>query len=286
MATLFLCQMPVSHAQDYSGPLYDAHAHFPRGTDPTFIQTLYQKAGIAKAVLFVRLSDAAEAARLAATLGPDFLLFADAHKGRKKGRYRVDLQRLARFETGLDAGTVKGFGELYWTLGKSPFAPNGLQTDFDRAEEADLLRLAAARGLAVHIHDENLSSEDLARIKAYPQVTFILAHAGYQSPERLAALFAAHDNLYAELSLISNAHFGPFKGNPPLKVAPSSAWLGVLSQWSTRFLVGSDIGANAKRMAMLPQIMSDYRRLLGHLPKDVAENIAYRNFERLFLSPR
>jgi hypothetical protein len=49
-------------------------------------------------------------------------------------------------------------------------------------------------------------------------------------------------------------------------------------------LLGSDTWV-PQRWPEVPSIMAAYRAWLAQLPRDVAENIAWRNGARLFLNP-
>ena len=85
------------------------------------------------------------------------------------------------------------------------------------------------------------------------------------------------------MSLITNRYFGPFeKRGVLITTSPSQAWIELLTKYSDRFMVGSDIGANLDRAKMLPLVMQDYRILLGNLPPDVAKKIASENYLRIF----
>ena len=65
------------------------------------------------------------------------------------------------------------------------------------------------------------------------------------------------------------------------KPSMSPEWKALFQRHSTRFLLGSDTWVN-ERWASYPQTMGNYRRLLGELPPDVAEQIAWRNAAGLF----
>ena len=61
----------------------------------------------------------------------------------------------------------------------------------------------------------------------------------------------------------------------------TDAWRDLFARYSDRFLLGSDTWIN-ERWASYPSIMGGYRRLLGELPRDVADRVAWRNAAALF----
>src|SRR5262249_48322321 len=110
-----------------------------------------------------------------------------------------------------------------------------------------------------------------------PKAQVIWAHTGMSTPaERVDALFAAHATLYGELSHRD--------GITTAGGALSSTWRAMFSKYPERFVLGSDTWV-PQVWPEVPSIMSSHRAWLSQLPRDVAENIAWRNGTRLFLSP-
>jgi predicted TIM-barrel fold metal-dependent hydrolase len=173
-------------------------------------------------------------------------------------------------------------GEFYSNLSSAPFNKEGIQTDLKAEQQTLFLEFMNEQNGVLHIHDEELGTATESIFKKFPKITFILAHCGYKTPERLRELFTKHKNLYAEMSLVSNRHFGPFRSEPLVTISPSAAWLSLMKEFSSRLLVGSDIGATWDRMSYLGEIISDYRKILGKLPVNDAEKIAHKNFKLLF----
>ena len=58
-------------------------------------------------------------------------------------------------------------------------------------------------------------------------------------------------------------------------------WKALFTRHPTRFLLGSDTWVN-ERWASYPAIMGGYRPLLGELPREVAQRIAWGNAAALF----
>jgi len=267
---------------EYKGDIYDAHAHIPKGFSVAQRRKIYNQAGVKGAGLFVKSFEQSGLQKLRKDLGKNFLFFPDVHK-KTKSDYVVKKKRIQRFKNFYETGLLAGLGEIYIHLSFAPFAPDGIKTDITGKDELAYLEIADQSGIPVHIHHENPDKDFETILKRFSNVKFILAHSGYLSPEKLDVLMQNHPNLYADLSLISNRHFGPFtETGVLLSTPPSKAWVALLTKHADRFMVGSDIGSDIERVNMLPLVIDDYRKLLGHLPPDVAVKIAADNFLRIF----
>jgi len=267
----------------YTGLISDAHAHLAsriEGVAPSDIIELYRRADVFRAALFVNVKKLRE---LRPLFPEKFIFFTDPYKG-KRSNYRLARGRLRKIPEMLDSGMISGVGEFYASLSSAPFNRMGIEIDLTEPAQEKFLSTLNEKTAVLHIHDEKISESTQKIFGKYPGIKFILSHCGYQQPARLRGLLRKHSNLFADLSLISNNHFGPFKFSPLISIRPSTDWKQLLIKFSTRFLVGSDIGANWNRMQLLPEIIYDFRRLLGNLPIQTAEQIAYKNFDRLFLT--
>lgn len=119
------------------------------------------------------------------------------------------------------------------------------------------------------------------------------AHAGadpvgYFTPRLAREMLGRHANL-----AFSIRPTGPGRGAMVTpKGAVNDAWIAVLRDFPDRFVIGSDnfivptryTGADAPRIfASRAQIQRDgIRRLLAHLPADLARKIGYENAERIY----
>ena len=282
VALLAFSIVNVASSADYTGEIYDANAHIPKGVKPQQIKSIYAEAGVRGAGLFVKDFKESDLKKIQKQLGQDFLLFADVHK-RTKNKYDVQKKRIKRIDGLYKAGLIAGLGEIYTDLSFAPFAPQGIKTDITSSDEVAYLQVADRLGMPVHIHHESPDTNFDATLEKFKNIRFILAHSGYLPPEKLDALMHKHANLYTDLSLISNRHFGPFvKQGVLLSTNPSKEWFELLIKRSDRFMAGSDIGADLARVKMLPAVVKDYRILLGTLPPDVAKRIASENFLKIF----
>lgn len=268
-------------AEIYSGPIADAHAHLPGRISVGELSAAYEKAGVEDAVIFVNPFKGGKLKKIKSSLGDGFLLFPDVHKGKKR-HYHLDSKKLSRMGKLYKKGIISGIGEVYFDLSYAPFAPAGIKNDIRSSDELSFFREANQLSIPIHFHHENPEQDVSSTLREFSNIPFILSHSGYLKPSALDQLMSDHDNLFADLSLISNYHFGPFKEDPLVKKEPSREWKELLVKHQDRFMVGSDIGSDSKRVAMLSSVIEDYRVLLGGLPDDVAKKIAYQNFKRVF----
>ena len=106
-----------------------------------------------------------------------------------------------------------------------------------------------------------------------PKARIIWAHTGFGTPpDKLADYLERYPELMGELSY----RFGISEGGKL-----TAAWRALFMKYPDRFLVGSDTWAD-QRWERYGAIMDEYRAWLAELPREVAEQIAFRNAERLF----
>jgi len=136
--------------------------------------------------------------------------------------------------------------------------------------------MAQERSLAVLAHVDDVAVEKL--LAHAPRATLIWAHTGIGGAPvaRVRTLLAAHPTLYGELSYRP----GLTDGNGRL----SAEWKSLLSDYSERFLIGSDTWVNP-RWQSYEGLMNEARRWLGDLSPAVARRIAWGNGARLFGLP-
>lgn len=246
-------------------PLFDAHVHY--GEDawhaltPAEAADLLRDAGIRAALVSSTPDDgtrkllAADPQRVVPFLRP-------YRSGSDRPAWTTDPGVRAYVEARLDDGTpYRGIGEFHLSL-DDVRAPNV-------ARFADL---AAARGLFFHAH---VNSAAMAALKdAYPRVRMLWAHAGLsEGPDAALELLDRYDGLWIELSLRDDVA-------PDGVLDPS--WRQVFLKHPDRFLVGTDTWIPSRWDALGPN--AEFTRgWLGQLPPEVAQKIAYRNGERLFL---
>lgn len=131
---------------------------------------------------------------------------------------------------------------------------------------------AAKHGLYLHAHADDEALEILFRHD--PQAKIIWAHTGFSTaPEKVESHLQRYPTLWCELSY----RYGITDGGGRL----SPEWKRLFENYPDRFLVGSDTWID-ERWDSYAVIVGGYRRWLAQLPPAVAEQIAFRNGERLF----
>jgi predicted TIM-barrel fold metal-dependent hydrolase len=155
--------------------------------------------------------------------------------------------------------------------------------DRDPASFGKLFELAAARRVPVVIHEEltDAAVKQLdAALAAHPKTTVIVAHGGEGPPARIDGLLARHPNLLVDLS---GMHF---QRKPALATESGPldpAWKQVIEKHPDRFLMGVDVwAARLFEPATLDKLFVWTRRVLGELPPDVAERVAWKNAAAAF----
>lgn len=119
-------------------------------------------------------------------------------------------------------------------------------------------------------------------LQAFPKVKFIWAHAGtsktlerYQGEmdfvlPALRALLQDHDNLYVDLSWsVLRPYMLDNKGRPV------AAWLEVIEEYPTRFMIGSDVLGSFDNVG---KNLQEFDAFLQALPDSTARKVARENF--------
>lgn len=133
------------------------------------------------------------------------------------------------------------------------------------------VNFAVEKNLYLHAHADDEALEIL--FSHNPKARIIWAHTGFStSPEQVAAYLERYPALWCELSY----RYGITEGG-----RLTAEWKRLFERYPERFLLGSDTWIN-ERWDSYGSTMGHYRSWLAQLPGDVAENIAFRNAERLF----
>jgi predicted TIM-barrel fold metal-dependent hydrolase len=257
-------------AGDYTGPLIDAHAHLPSAKAIEAYVAAMKRHNISKVVLLgvggVQKDDAQWIAA-AARAHPDRVVaglpIPDPTRGDAAGTLDVELARTK----------ARVMGEVHLRQVSRKIDRNPNDTAF-----VDILKLAAERGVPVVIHYELTPAAGAQLEKALgarPDAVIVLAHAGEARPADLEKILARNANLMVDLS---GMHF---QRTPSLasETGPLDArWKALIEKMPDRFLMGIDVWApRLFEPAMLDRLMRWTRRVLGELPPNVAERVAWKN---------
>ena len=132
-----------------------------------------------------------------------------------------------------------------------------------------LVNLAVEKKLHLHAHSDTQAIETL--MSHNPKAKILWAHAGMSTPApTVGEWMARYPTMYVELSyrydIVSGDTIDP-------------AWKELFLKYPDRFVMGSDTWTPS-RWPELPAIATWYRGWLGKLPREVAENIAFKNLAR------
>ncbi len=143
-------------------------------------------------------------------------------------------------------------------------------------DDEDLLRavtqMAKVRDIPIHVHSSAEPVELLYRLE--PSLTIIWAHVGMtDGPDIAMKMFDKYPTLYADTSYRENDILVGGKLD--------TDWAKVIRKHHERLMIGSDTWVNSQ-WDIYDAIIDVNRKWLSLLPKEQAENIAFKNAERLF----
>lgn len=264
-SALFDCALFNAAWAETRLPIFDAHVHYSRNDwerfPPPAIIDILAKAKVPRALVSSSPDD-----------GTLMLQRADPQRF---------VPVLRPYKNGIGSGNwfrepaVTGY--LEERLAKQPYAGIGefhllSDSSADTAVVRSVVALAVARDIVVHVHSGVGPVHAIFAMD--PKVRVLWAHAGMsEPPDAVSAALDRHANLWTELS---------FRGGDIGRDGSiDPAWKTAMLRHSDRFLIGSDTYVTP-RWDSYAGLIDEHRRWLAHLPKDVAEKIAWRNAVRLF----
>ena len=270
-----LCLVGVATAAEYTGPLIDAHAHLPSATAIDSYVAAMKRHDVRKVVLLgvgdVQ-PDEGELIEAAARKYRDLVApgvrVPDPTSMAAAGQLDVELARTKS----------RVLGEVHMRqvtrrIDRDPSGPAFMK----------ILELSAQRGVPVVIHDEltpAASASLEAALAAHREAVIVLAHAGGARPAALEPLLGRHANLMVDLS---GMHFERTPALAKEHGRLDAAWKRLITKAPDRFVFGLDVwAARLYEPAMLDRLMRWARRVLGELPPDVAERVAWKNAATLY----
>lgn len=267
-------------AEPYRGPLFDAHLHYNdeawQSAHPVAdALARLQRSGVRAIVANSRPNEGTKtlAAAHAQTQAAGVTVVPFIRLYRSRADYNGWFQDetiyemvIAELAAGTPAGPYRGLGEFH--LYDSANA--------NAAVARKLMQLAQDRGLAVLAHVDDVAI-DLLLVHA-PKARLIWAHSGIGGAPvaRLRELLLRYPLLLGELSYRP----GLTDGTGHL----SAEWKALLSEFPTRFMVGSDTWVN-QRWQGYEALMQEARDWLGDLDAVTARRIAWDNGAALFGLP-
>lgn len=242
-------------------PIIDVHIHYSHDAwamlpPPEAIKVL-RKAGLRKAFVSSSSDDGTQMLHKAA---PDLIVpvLRPYRRRGELGSWFRDPTVVAHVEQRLKANTYAGIGEFH-VYG----------ADADTAVMRRMVELARERKIFLHAHSDADAVERIFRQHA--GATVLWAHSGFDQADKVRAMLERHKTLWADLAFRSDHA-------PGGKL--TAQWRQLLLDYPGRFMVGTDT-YTPERWHYVVETAAYSRTWLAGLPADVADNIAYRNAERL-----
>jgi amidohydrolase family protein len=247
-------------------PLFDAHIHYSRADwdayTPERALSILARAGVRRALVSstpddgtLKLYDKAPAG-IVPSLRP--------YRTREDmSTWPRDPAVAAYVEQRLGRGIYRAIGEMHFGVG-----------DVTAPTLKRFAELAAVRGIFIWCHVDDATVESV--LTTYPTTRVLWAHAGMSaSARRVAELVDRYPQLWVELALRSDvASDGTL----------DPEWRALFMRHPDRFLVGTDTWTTS-RWESVRDASDAVQVWLQQLPREVAEQIAWKNGDRLFPPP-
>lgn len=243
-------------------PIFDAHLHYSHDAwdrlPPPAAVALLRQAGLKAAMVSSSSDDGTQMLYAAA---PDLVLpVLRPYRSRGEiGSWMHDASVIPHLESRLARYRYVAIGE-YHVYG----------ADADTPVMRRVVELARQHKLYLHSHSDADAIE--RQFRQDPQARILWAHAGFDRPERVREMLRRHPNLWCDLAFRSDHASGG-------QVDP--AWREAFLEFPDRFLVGTDT-FTPERWHYVVEHARWSREWLASLPPAVAEQIAWKNGERLF----
>jgi len=242
-------------------PIFDAHLHYSHDAweriPPPQALALLRQAGLKKAMVS---SSSDEGTQKLYALAPDLVVpVLRPYRSRNEiGTWVHDRSIVGHLEDRLARYRYVGLGE-YHVFG----------ADADGAVMRSVVQLARERSLLLHSHSD---AEAVQRQFAqWPEARILWAHAGFEPPDRVAAMLRRHARLWVDLA---------FRGDHASGSAVDAGWRALFTEFPDRVLLGTDT-FTPERWYYVGEHARWSREWLATLPAELAERIAWRNGEAL-----
>ena len=247
-------------------PIFDAHIHYSRPDwsvyTPERALSILAQAGVRRAIVSSTPDDGTVKLYEKAPAG--IVPFLRPYRTREDmGSWPRDPAVAAYVEERLKRGIYRGIGESHFGA-----------DDVTAPTLRRLAELATEQKLFLHCHVDETTVEKL--LTTYPGVPVLWAHAGMSSSAAtVGRLVDRSPMLWVELALRSD-------------VAPGGTldpeWRALFVRKPDRFLVGTDTWVTS-RWEAVRDATAAVQQWLRQLPREVAEQIGYKNGDRLFPAP-
>ena len=270
-------------------PIIDLHFHAEEHWDIPTLVDRFNGLGVAQAGNGGARSDST-ALSFASTAPGRFIPFGGqgsiyrwtAEQGERAWNLQTPqiLGYLDQLEEQLRSGALRGIGELF--VNNMHSSPSNTPTKYP-ADSPLMQRLWAMSAtyqvpLSVHMEGESDSVAQMERLlNSNPAGTWIWAHAGQSGPDVIRKLFAAHPNLYCELS--ARTHLPSVGADVDTNGTLKPLWKQLFEDYPDRFVLGTDTGEVS--YAKYAQLVLRWRTILDQVSAPTRTKIAHANAERL-----
>jgi hypothetical protein len=260
-AALLTLAAASAPAQQPPRPVIDVHIHYSHDAwgvlpPPEAIKVLRQ-AGLRKAFVSSSSDDGTQMLFKAA---PDLIVpvLRPYRRRGELGSWMKDPSIVAHVEGRLKANTYAGIGEFH-----------AYGADADTAVMRRMVQLAKDYKIFLHAHSDADAVERM--FKQNPEALVLWAHSGFDQADKVRAMLGKYRTLWADLAFRSDH-------------APSgkldATWRQLFVDFPERFMVGTDT-FTPERWHYVVEHANYSRKWLNELPAELADNIAFRNAERL-----
>jgi len=242
-------------------PLVDAHVHYSHDawerTPPARAVELLRNAGLKRALVS---SSSDEGTQKLYRIAPD-LVVPVLRPYRKRGeiaQWMHDETVVPMLSELLARNYYAGIGEFH-----------AYNDDIDLPVLQEVIALAKKYKIFLHAHSD---AEAIDRIfSSNPDALVLWAHSGFDAPADIAALLEKYSNLWADLA---------FRYEHASAGKVDSDWRALFERFPDRFMIGTDT-YTPERWYYVAEHAEWSRAWLDDLPRELAENIAFRNAEAL-----
>jgi len=256
---------PRAFAVGLEIPLFDAHVHWSENAHdevPLERALAYLDKSGTRMALVSSTSDEATIKLFRAAPNRVIPMLRPYRTRGDMGGWHNDATILPYLAERLKLGVHKGIGEFHLY---------GEDAGSDVMKR--VVALAVERNLVLHAHADARAVEILFRHD--PRARVLWAHAGFTTPDAVAAMMARYPNLWVETAIRHD--IGP--GGDL-----AEGWKAVFVKYQDRWMIGTDSYVTS-RWHRMPEILNETRAWLAKLPRDVAEKMAWRNGAKLFGVP-
>ncbi len=258
---VILLALFAAQAQAKDVPLFDAHIHYSHDAvikvPPEQAAKILREAGVKSALVSSSDDDGTQKLLAAA---PEIVVPALRPYRRRGeiGSWMHDPTVIGYVEDRLARFKYKALGEFH-----------AYGDDIETPVLQRMIALAKQHDLLLHAHSD---ADAVDRIfKSWPEARVLWAHSGFDNPDKVRATLRKHKNLWSDLAFRSDQASGG-------KVDPQ--WLAAFEEFPDRFMIGTDTFA-PERWYYIKDHAEYSRAWLSSLPPKLAENIGYRNAEKM-----